>query len=98
MDGILLLVRSAAYQPGALRILKDVYLAGGAALAKQLRSGANLDMRGYAGYCGWAPGQLAAEINDGDWLVVPADSDTVFAAEPEIIWTQLMKTWGGLWL
>ncbi len=55
-------------------------------------------VRAYAGYAGWAPGQLENELAHGDWLLVPADPQAVFSAQPEQLWTQLIKTWSGLWL
>jgi putative transcriptional regulator len=46
-------------------------------------------IRGYAGYAGWAPGQLEGEIAKGDWLVVGADAFTVFRKESPDVWRDL---------
>src|SRR5712675_690777 len=35
-------------------------------------------IRFFAGYSGWAPGQLQGELDRGDWLVVDAEADPVF--------------------
>jgi len=35
-------------------------------------------VRFFNGYSGWAPGQLAAELERGGWYVLNADADTVF--------------------
>jgi putative transcriptional regulator len=45
----------------------------------------------YAGYAGWAPGQLQAEIERGGWHVLPADAATVFDKNPANIWPELIK-------
>jgi len=39
-------------------------------------------LRVYAGYAGWSPGQLEAEIDEGAWFVLPAEPGDIFAAEP----------------
>ena len=36
----------------------------------------------FAGYAGWGEGQLDAEVTRGDWIVVPADPDDPFDADP----------------
>ena len=43
-------------------------------------------LRFYAGYAGWAPGQLDHELRLGSWDVVAASADIVFAANPESVW------------
>lgn len=52
----------------------------------------------YAGYAGWGPGQLDAELMRGDWLVSPADSETVFDKATETIWPELIQKSKGLWV
>jgi putative transcriptional regulator len=52
-------------------------------------------LRVYAGYAGWSPGQLEAEIEEGAWYVVPADPGDVFAAEPDQLWRQVLRRQGG---
>lgn len=46
-------------------------------------------LRVYAGYAGWAPGQLDDEIARGGWHVVPASSELVFSGEPASLWKEL---------
>ncbi len=47
-------------------------------------------LRVYAGYAGWSPGQLEAEIDEGAWYVVSAQPGDVFAAEPERLWREVL--------
>ena len=52
-------------------------------------------LRVYAGYAGWAPGQLNAEIDEGAWYVVPAEPADAFAGEPEGLWADVLRRQGG---
>ena len=58
-------------------------------LAPQLRG-----LRVFAGYAGWAEGQLAREIGRGDWVVVPALADDVLAPPDTDLWTQILRRQG----
>jgi putative transcriptional regulator len=48
-------------------------------------------LRVYAGYAGWSPGQLDAEIDEGAWFVLPAEPADIFAAEPERLWRGVLQ-------
>ncbi|MCF4007641.1 YqgE/AlgH family protein [Corynebacterium uropygiale] len=48
-------------------------------------------MRLFAGYCSWAPGQLNAEIERGDWFVTPALPSDVTAAGSVDLWGDVMR-------
>jgi putative transcriptional regulator len=48
-------------------------------------------VRVYAGYAGWGPGQLEAEIADGAWYVVPAQPEDLVAPDPEGLWRQVLR-------
>jgi putative transcriptional regulator len=49
------------------------------------------EVRVFAGYSGWAPGQLEKEIARGDWHLLPADADSVFSREPGSLWEELVR-------
>jgi len=51
-----------------------------------------VDYRAFVGYTGWAPGQLSAEMQRGDWHVLPADEESVFAGDGVQLWKRLRKT------
>ena len=53
------------------------------------------ELRVYAGYAGWSPGQLQAEIDEGAWLVLTAEPGDVFAAEPGQLWRQVLRRQDG---
>jgi putative transcriptional regulator len=42
--------------------------------------------RAFAGYAGWAPGQLAFEMLQGSWAVLPPDSFNIFDKDPATLW------------
>jgi putative transcriptional regulator len=48
-------------------------------------------LRIYAGYSGWAPGQLEDELAEGAWYVVDGGPGDVFAAEPEDLWRTVLR-------
>jgi putative transcriptional regulator len=48
-------------------------------------------MRVFAGYAGWSPGQLEAEIADGSWFVVTASSRDAFHPRPQGLWREVLR-------
>lgn len=44
----------------------------------------------FAGYAGWAPGQLEAELEQEAWLVVDATADDVVSERPDELWHDVM--------
>lgn len=51
-------------------------------------------LRVFAGYAGWSPGQLDAEMARDTWLTHPASLDLVFYPEPEVLWQQVLGAKG----
>ncbi|SEG85066.1 putative transcriptional regulator [Saccharopolyspora kobensis] len=51
-------------------------------------------LRFFAGYAGWEPGQLAGEIERGDWIVVPALPDDVIADPGAELWGRVLRRQG----
>jgi putative transcriptional regulator len=50
-------------------------------------------LRVFAGYAGWAPGQLDAELDSDAWIVQPADAEDPFRAGD--IWSEALGRKGG---
>lgn len=48
-------------------------------------------VRVYAGYAGWAPGQLELELAADGWIVATALPGDVFAAEPDGLWSAVLR-------
>jgi putative transcriptional regulator len=51
--------------------------------------------RVFSGYSGWGAGQLEAELEEGSWIVEPAQADDVFADDPERLWDRVLRRKGG---
>jgi putative transcriptional regulator len=52
-------------------------------------------LRVFAGYAGWGPGQLQAEIEEGAWYVLAGEPTDAFLAEPERLWPEVLRRQGG---
>jgi putative transcriptional regulator len=52
-------------------------------------------VRVFAGYAGWASGQLEGELEDGSWLVLPARAGDVFHDAPAQLWSDVLRREGG---
>ena len=48
-------------------------------------------LRVFAGYAGWAPDQLEAEIAQGAWFDVALQPDDVFAPAPDRLWRDVLR-------
>ena len=52
-------------------------------------------LRAFAGHAGWSAGQLDGELEREDWILAPADAETVFSDEPEEMWAEVLAGLGG---
>ena len=50
--------------------------------------------RVFAGYSGWGPGQLEAEMEQDSWILEPALEDDVFTDLPETLWSRVLERKG----
>lgn len=51
--------------------------------------------RVFAGYAGWTPGQLEAELESTDWMVEPASADDLFRPAADDLWADVVGRKGG---
>lgn len=51
-------------------------------------------LRVFAGYAGWAPGQLDDELRRDAWLLHPASVSLVFRTSPEDLWRYILHSKG----
>lgn len=54
-------------------------------------------MRVFAGYSGWGPGQLEAEVTEGAWVVLPAEPGDLVSTDPAGLWRAVWRRQRG-WL
>lgn len=87
------LVRSTKAPDDALPVLHDVYFSTSHDLFEKLmkRSDPTANVRVFAGYSGWARGQLQMEIKRGGWYTLPADAKTIFEKDPVKMWDKLVE-------
>ncbi len=89
---VFILIRSRQPPESAQHVFGDVYASHSRDLLDALTPDFPDDdvLRFYAGYAGWGAGQLDVEIDRGDWHVVAATVDIVFAEQPDKIWERLL--------
>jgi putative transcriptional regulator len=52
------------------------------------------EVRVFAGYAGWSPGQLEAEVEEGAWWVLDALPSDCFTPEPHRLWATVLRRQG----
>lgn len=91
-NGLLLVVRQSEEPPGFLHVAQDLYTGANLeSLAALVAEGLDPNqVRAYAGYAGWGPGQLDLELEQGSWVVIKAQPAQVFDPSPESLWRKLI--------
>lgn len=99
-EQVVILVRSVAPPTPAEHIIGDIYATGSETLLRGIveREDPNEMFRVYAGYAGWAPGQLEGEIARGGWRLAPGDSAIVFEVPSHDVWPALIQRTSGDWV
>jgi putative transcriptional regulator len=97
---LFLLLRSASGARQSEEIVDGVYASTSLGTLREIlaEESTAAAFQAYAGYSGWGPGQLDAELIRGDWLIAPADSETVFDKAADSIWPELIRKNKGLWV
>lgn len=97
---LFLLLRSTSRPRHSEQIVDGVYASTSLKTLREVlaEQSAVAAFQAYAGYSGWGPGQLDAELMRGDWLIAAADSETVFDKATDSIWPDLIQKNRGLWV
>lgn len=93
-DQVVFLVRTRSLAPrNALPVFDHVYLAYDLQLlADILRHPVPLpEVRVFRGHARWAQGELEAAIARGEWYLVEAEVDHLFASDPATLWSRLVR-------
>ena len=78
----------------ALVVLGDVGFLSADADPHEL-AGALRRARVFVGYAGWSAEQLESELEESAWILEPAEREDVFAADPEGLWSAVLRRKGG---
>jgi putative transcriptional regulator len=79
----------------SVRITEGLYLSTSPLLLQQVLSAdPPTRTRLIAGYSGWGPGQLEAELEASAWLISDVDGDLVFGTPPERMWEAALRRIG----
>ena len=71
----------------AFHVLPDVYLS----MHPQNVDNVAENRRLFAGFAGWAPGQLQSELAREDWFVLPASAGVLFRDDTSGMWDELVR-------
>jgi putative transcriptional regulator len=91
-SSVLMLFRLAKAPTDPKEVLSGIYLGAGPETLTQVITNPNPTetFRAFAGYAGWAPGQLEYEMALGSWAVATADSASLFDKDPAGLWMDML--------
>jgi putative transcriptional regulator len=92
--GVLMLFRTTTPPANTKQVLRDVHVGGNLATVERLitQPQPRETFHAYAGYAGWAPGQLDFEMTLGSWTLVEASAEAIFEKDPELLWHELLQS------
>jgi putative transcriptional regulator len=90
---LLLLFRLKEAPPDARSVFDGVYVGGTPEILERVitRPKPTETFRAFAGYAGWAPGQLEYEMLQGVWAILPPDSFNIFDKDPATLWPDCLS-------
>lgn len=94
--GVFAVFRAERAPGETIGMLPDVHLALHPDTVYSLTGSPPERIRFFAGYSGWAPGQLRGEIGRGDWFVAEADADAVFRKDTSALWQDMVRRAGAV--
>lgn len=93
VESIFAVVRRDPGQP-SVRLLDDLFATANAQAVDRIIEHTPNDARYFAGFVGWRPGELAAELDKGYWYLSVPDASMVFRHDPELLWDELVERLG----
>ena len=80
---------------GTLNVSNNISLTSNKQIISDLKAGNGPSLFRFSlGYTGWGKGQLNKEIENGDWLVIPADLDFIFTIPDVTKWEKTSNKLG----
>ena len=92
-EALLVLAEFEDGEDAAIRVVENVGLVGDGSELEDLVEGTRR-ARVFAGYAGWGPGQLDAELEREDWFVAPAGVDDIFNPDADELWSRVLARKG----
>jgi putative transcriptional regulator len=80
-----------APKAAAFHVLKNLYLSMHPANISALLEQPGQRFRLFAGFSGWAPGQLESEMRSDTWYVLPAREELLFRKDTSGMWRELVE-------
>jgi len=93
IPAVFALLRSQSAVEGAEHITGGVYLISAKSRFEDMLSKRPdpATFHVYLGYAGWTPEQLHQEVKLGAWFIFQGDTQTVFNADPDSLWLQMIR-------
>ncbi len=91
-----LILHDAGYEiEGTLSVSNAIALTSNKQILNDLKKGGGPEQFRFSmGYAGWGKGQLEREIENGDWLPMPADRDFIFSVPDTKKWKTAATQFG----
>ena len=86
--------------PGSIKVTDSIYWGGDFETIKELinaGSATEANVKFFAGYSGWSPGQLEREIAENSWVVTQLSEKHIMTNRPDNIWKNTMENLGDVY-
>lgn len=77
--------------PATFHVHRQVFLSMHPGVIEPLLAGRHSGLRLFAGFSGWAPRQLEAELQRNDWYLLPVTEEVLFRRDTSGLWQELME-------
>lgn len=95
-EGVNAIFAMVARDPGdgSVHLFEDVFVTSQAKAVDRIIEQTPNEARYFAGFVGWQPGELAAELEKGWWYAAEPDKSTVFERRADDLWETLIRRLG----
>jgi len=83
--------------PNSVQVTETLYWGGDFEVIKELVNAGEADhtqVKFFAGYSGWSPGQLEGEIEENSWIVADAEDEVIMNYDVQDVWKYIMEGLG----
>lgn len=90
---IVFILRGEAAPAASITLAERLFLSSDGDSLRQLLGASTpaSRLRVFNGFASWAPDQLEAEIDRGDWYLLPVDADVLFGEPLDELWIRLWR-------